>query len=57
VLWGVIDPVSMKTTIALGWENFWVAFGPLIDFLIQLGVLAAIAVFLYKKTFGSKTRS
>ena len=39
ILWGMVDPVSVRDLVAKCWGNFWMAFGPIIQMLLQLLIL------------------
>lgn len=52
VLWGIIDPTSVRSFIALCWNNFWEAFEPLLYMLLQLAIMLGALVFVYRKVFG-----
>lgn len=57
VLWGIIDPTSVRSMIALCWNNFWEAFGPLLVMLLQLAIMVGVGWLFIRKMFGGKTRS
>jgi hypothetical protein len=52
VLWGIIDPTSVRSFIALCWNNFWEAFEPLLYMLLQFAIMVGALVFISRKVFG-----
>lgn len=51
VLWAMIDPQSVRHLVAVGCHNFWTAFGPLFQQLLQLLIVGGVIWFLVKNLF------
>jgi hypothetical protein len=55
VVWGMVNPRSVSLLIALCWNNFWEAFGPLFQILLQLFIVCGV-IWLFVKSLFKKTK-
>ena len=51
VAWALADPESVRDMLATGWNNFWIAFGPLFQQLIAIAIIGGIAYYMVKGLF------
>ncbi|MFA6459618.1 MAG: hypothetical protein WCV79_04485 [Candidatus Paceibacterota bacterium] len=54
ILWGVVDPESVRYLTVTCWNNFWKAFGPLLQQLLQLLIVGGVIWFFVKNLFSKK---
>ena len=41
-IWSMVDPIAVRSLIATSWNNFWTAFGPLFNQLLQLLIMGGV---------------
>ena len=51
ILWGMVDPNSIRCLVATCWNNFWMAFGPLIQELLKLLIVGGVIWLFVKGLF------
>jgi hypothetical protein len=53
--YAIFNPHNARYFIAIGWNNFWYAVGPLINKLLELAFVIGLCYFLWTKVLFKKS--